>query len=80
MKLTRINDCMIIYGDRIKWIEWDESNKCKEFHNEPKIGYSLIVDPAINYKWLTTTVIEIIEETKEFIKFKTENSEYILEL
>jgi hypothetical protein len=67
-------------GTQVFWIEFDELDKFKEKHNEPGVGYSLIMDPysSVEFTWYTTQITELIENTSERIHFKTKNSEYIL--
>ena len=48
-------------------------------HDEPKAGYSLIIDPEyMTFRWLTTSITEILETKEKYIKFKTGNSIYEL--
>jgi hypothetical protein len=48
-------------------------------HEKPQIGYSLMMSPFNDsFTWMTTSVTEIIEETNNFVHFKTENNEYKL--
>jgi hypothetical protein len=80
-KLTRLNDGLIMYGYEVKWVEWDEDSRFKSFSSKPDLGYSLMVDPSIReFTWLTTTVTEIVSNTKTLVHFKTNNSEYKLEM
>lgn len=67
-------------GSFILWIEFDSMDKFKDKHDEPQVGYSLIMDPysAIEFTWQTTLITELIENTPERVHFKTKNSEYIL--
>jgi hypothetical protein len=73
-------------GKRVDAISWNEDRSFKSVvDHTPVVGCSLLVGSvtARSYSdqdyWLTTLVTEIIEETSEHIKFKTQNSEYILE-
>jgi hypothetical protein len=78
-KLVRERDGLTNYGSRIGWIEWNEDSRFKEKHEGPAIGRSLMLDPhRMSYTWLTTIVTEIIEESPDYIKFKTSNSIYEL--
>ena len=67
-------------GSQIFWLEWNEDRTFKDKHPEPKIGYSLIMDPykGIEFTWQTTEITELISNTPTKIHFKTKNSEYIL--
>lgn len=78
-KLVRERDGLTHYGSKIGWIEWNEDSRFKEKHEGPAIGRSLMLDPhRMSYTWLTTIVTEIIEESLDYIKFKTSNSIYEL--
>jgi len=77
-QLLRERDHLIQVGNVIKYVEW-EDRKFKQTHDEPKIGYSVLLDPhPIFYAWLTTPITEIIEQSEFYLKFKTENSVYEL--
>jgi hypothetical protein len=78
-------------GQRVEAIAWNEDRTFKEIaDSKPVVGCSLLVGSvtARSYSaqdyWLTTVVTEIIKEEYddkghlEFVRFKTENSEYIL--
>jgi hypothetical protein len=72
-------------GARVEAIKWTEDGKFESVvDNKPVVGCSLLVGSvtARSYSsqdyWLTTPVTEIIEETNEYISFKTENSNYKL--
>jgi len=81
-KLVRLQDGLTKYSSKIIWMEWDENGKAVQTHEEPKKGYSLIMDPLIygpgSYHWQTTTITDISENSDEVIKFKTMNSNYEL--
>jgi hypothetical protein len=63
----------------IKWIEWDDDLSAKKLHNKPKVGYSLIMSPlSFSFTWQTTIATEILESNKNYVHFKTKNSEYKL--
>jgi len=76
--LKRLEDGLTKRGDRVQYIEWNEDRSSREAHDEAKIGYSLILDPRMNFTWLTTKIVEIVEQEDKYIKFKTENSTYEL--
>jgi hypothetical protein len=79
--LCKEEDGSIKYGDHALWIEWNEDRTFKLSHYEPEIGRSLILDGnRMNYTWLTTQVQEILEATKDRIRFKTKNSTYELHI
>ncbi len=78
-------------GMRVQAIAWNEDGTFKEVtDHKPVVGCSLLVGSvtARSYSsqdyWLTTKVTEILEEKKdeeghlELVRFKTQNSEYVL--
>jgi len=80
-------------GKRIEAIAWNENGTFKEVVNRqiPVVNCSLLIGSITartyseNDYWLTTVVTEILEESKNSegditsIRFKTQNSEYIIE-
>lgn len=83
--LRRVGDNAGDSGARVEAIKWNDDGTFKEVvANKPVVGCSLLVGSvtARSYSsqdyWLTTTVTEIIEEREDYIRFKTENSEYEL--
>ena len=63
----------------VRWVEFDEIGRGKGLHEKPMVGYSLIMSPfGLSFTWMTTTIVEIIEESDNYLHFKTENSEYKL--
>jgi hypothetical protein len=78
-KLARHDDGKIIHGVNIGWVEWSENGWFEHLHDEPKVGFSLMVDPHFfSHTWLTTQVTEIIEQSDNHLLFKTKNSKYEL--
>lgn len=78
-KLVREQDGLIKQSTEVIWIEWNEDNTFKERFDEPKIGRSLLMSPFNqSFTWQTTTITEIIEQQEDYIKFKTNNSNYEL--
>lgn len=67
------------HSKEIKWVEFD-GGVGKGLHDKPNIGYSLMMSPfnPFSFTWMTTVVTEIIEESDNYVHFKTENSEYKL--
>ena len=67
-------------SEAIKWNEEEDSMKIIGY--KPTVGCSMLVGSvtARSYSdrdyWLTTEVLEILEETDEIVKFKTKNSIY----
>lgn len=70
-------------GARVEAIKYD-GEKTKVVGNEPILGCSLLVGSiaARSYSdrdyWLTTEILEILEKTDDYVKFKTKNSVYML--
>jgi hypothetical protein len=63
----------------IAWVEFDVNSRGKGLHNKPMIGYSLIMSPFnVSFTWMTTVVTDVIEESDNYVHFKTQNSEYKL--
>ncbi len=78
-KLVRDRDGLTIYGTQISWVQWDKDGRFKDRQDTPEVGLSLIVDPhRMSFTWLTTPITVIMEEKEDYIKFKTENSNYEL--
>jgi hypothetical protein len=78
--LIRERDSLTLTGSNIAWVEWNDNGRSKYLHPDVKIGRSLLLDPSIYYTWMTTTVVEIIEESEDCIKFRTKNSVYELKI
>ena len=76
--LTRLNDNLVKRGDIVKYVEWNEDSTAKKMHNDMQIGRSLLLEPKMNYTWLTTVIVEIIKKRDNYVKFKTSNSLYEL--
>ena len=78
-KLVRERDGLTKYGREMGWIEWGEDGKFKAKHDKPAVGRSCMLDPhRMSFTWLTTSVTEIVEEREDYVKFKTQNSNYEL--
>ena len=78
-KLIRENDGLCKRSDKILWIEFNKDGRFKEKYEDPAIGRSLLMSPFNDFfTWQTTQITEIIENTKDSIKFRTKNSIYIL--
>ena len=83
VSLIRERDGKMIPGTQVEFVEWNESGKFKQLHDEPAVGFSCMIDPQyIAYGWLTTEITEITSDTTEdtvrCIHFKTKNSNYKL--
>jgi hypothetical protein len=78
-KLVREDDNLTKQSEKIMWIEFDENGRGKSKHDEPSIGRSLIMSPFNDFfTWQTTMITEIVEQRDNYIKFKTQNSNYEL--
>ena len=78
-KLVRERDGLTKQSKEITWIEWNDDGRFKSKNNEPAIGRSLLMSPFNQcFTWQTTSITEIVEEREDYIKFKTQNSNYEL--
>ena len=78
-KLVRERDGLINQSKDVLWLEFNDDGTFKSKHSEPAIGRSLLMSPFNQFfTWQTTTVTEILEEREDYIKFKTQNSNYEL--
>ena len=78
-KLVRERDGLTKQSKEVMWIEWNEDGTFKSKHDEPAIGRSLLMSPFNQFfTWQTTPITEIVEEREDYIKFKTQNSNYEL--
>jgi hypothetical protein len=77
--LRRLNDGLTKTGSRVQYIEWDENtSEGKSSHDDAKVGRSLMLEPRMQFTWLTTAITEIVEQREGYIKFQTQNSTYEL--
>lgn len=81
--LRRMSDGAGDGGARSEAIKWNEDGTFNSVvSNRPTVGCSMLVGSvtARSYSeqdyWLTTTVTEILEESEDYVKFKTGNSIY----
>jgi hypothetical protein len=78
-KLVRERDGLTNQSKEITWLEFDEEGKFKERHDEPGIRRSLLMSPFNQFfTWQTTPITEIVEQRDDYLKFKTQNSNYEL--
>jgi hypothetical protein len=78
-RLIRERDGLIKESEKILFVEFNENGTFKEKHSTIKVGRHLLMSPFnMYYEWLTTEIVEILEETDDHCKFKTENSIYTL--
>lgn len=77
--LVRERDGLTNQSKEIMWIEWKFDGTLKEKHDTFAIGRSLLMSPFNQFfTWQTTPITEIVEEQDDYIKFKTQNSNYEL--
>jgi hypothetical protein len=78
-KLVRERDGLTKQSVDVTWLEFKEDGFFKAKHDEPAIGRSLLMSPFNQFfSWQTTVITEIVEQREDYIKFKTENSNYEL--
>ena len=78
-KLVRERDNLTKTSVGVKWLEFGEDGKYKADYPEVAVGRSLIMSPfGPLFTWQTTLVVEIVEQREDYLKFKTENSNYEL--
>lgn len=78
-KLVRERDGLTRKSKDVKWIEWSNDGVINKKFENVAVGRSLIMSPFnIHYTWQTTLVTEVVEQRDNYIKFKTQNSDYEL--
>ena len=78
-KLVRERDNLTKTSVGVKWLEFGEDGKYKADYPEVAVGRSLLMSPfGPSFTWQTTPVTEIVEQREDYLKFKTENSNYEL--
>ena len=78
-KLVRERDGLTKESEKIIWIEFNEDGRFKEMSDEIAIGRSLLMSPFNEFfTWQTTPITEIVEQKEDYVKFKTQNSNYEL--
>jgi hypothetical protein len=78
-KLVRERDGLTKQSKEVVWVEWNNEGRFSERYDKPDVGRSLIMSPFNQFfTWQTTTITEIVEEREDYIKFKTQNSNYEL--
>lgn len=78
-KLVRERDGLTKQSEKVMWIEFNEDGRFKERHDEIAVNRSLIMSPFNDFfTWQTTTVTEVVEQREDYVKFKTQNSNYEL--
>ena len=78
-KLVRERDQLTKTSVAVKWLEFDEDGRYKADFEDIAVGRSLLMSPfGPWFTWQTTLVTEIVEQREDYIKFRTENSNYEL--
>ena len=78
-KLVRERDQLTKTSVGVKWLEFGEDGRYKADFEDIAVGRSLLMSPFNQFfTWQTTPVTEIVEQREDYIKFKTENSNYEL--
>ncbi len=78
-KLVRGRDQLTKTSRDVKWLEFGEDGRYKADFSQIAVGRSLLMSPfGPSFTWQTTTVVEIVEQRDDYIKFNTENSSYEL--
>ena len=78
-KLVRERDNLTKTSRDVKWLEFNEEGRYKADFEDIAVGRSLIMSPfGPSFTWQTTLVTEIVEQREDYIKFRTENSNYEL--
>jgi len=78
-KLVRERDGLTKHSVDVMWLEWNEEGRFRDKHTDPAEGRSLLMSPFNDFfTWQTTAVTEIVEQREDYIKFKTQNSNYEL--
>jgi hypothetical protein len=78
-KLVRGRDGLTKTSVAVKWLEFDENGRYKADFEDIAVGRSLLMSPfSPSFTWQTTLVTEIVEQREDYIKFRTENSNYEL--
>jgi hypothetical protein len=79
--LTRKKDGKVVEGNDVIYVEFGEDGRYANYSREFKVGTNLVVDFKVgNFKWMTTKITNILEQTENYIIFVTLNSEYRLEI
>jgi hypothetical protein len=81
IELTKVNkENWSEQSPEIRWVERDDNGVVIDSNKkEPKIGYTLVLNPYDN-QYQTKPITEIITSTDKIIHFKTEDEEYKLYL
>ena len=78
-RLVRERDGLTKTSRAVKWLEFDEDGRYKADFEDIAVGRSLLMSPfGPSFTWQTTLVTEIVEQREDYIKFRTENSDYEL--
>ena len=78
--LTKVDDTTFVKRCKeITWLEFNEDRTFKAKHDKPDVGLSLLMSPfSVSFTWQTTPITELIEARKNYYRFDTKNSKYLL--
>lgn len=78
-KIVRKNDGKEFISETFKFVIFDELGLGTKIVDKIELDSCLILPPfSIFTLWMTTQIIEIIQDDINLIHFKTKNSEYLI--
>jgi hypothetical protein len=78
-ELKRLDDGLVRTGSKVQYIEWNEVDRSfLNSHDDIQVGRSLMLEPRMQFTWLTSPITQIVEQREGYTKFKTLNSTYEL--
>jgi len=70
--LKRLDDGLTHTGYTVQYIKWKEDKTLDSVGSDIQVNRSLMLNPNnFNYTWLTTVIVEIVQQKDKYIKFKT---------
>ena len=77
--LKRLDDGLTKTAQNVTFVEWNENDTFHSSHDDVQVGRSIMLDPNnFYYTWMTTVIVEVVEQRDKYIKFQTKNSTYEL--
>jgi hypothetical protein len=78
-ELKRLDDGLVKTGNKVQYIEWNEvDSSFLNSHDDIQVGRSLMLEPRMQFTWLTSPITQIVEQREGYTKFQTQNSTYEL--
>jgi hypothetical protein len=78
-ELKRLDDGLVKTGSKVQYIEWNEvDSSFLNSHDDIRVGRSLMLEPRMQFTWLTSAITQIVEQREGYTKFQTQNSTYEL--